>query len=117
MQYPAGTPEISSAVSENLTNGGQGAATTGAQVGYKRNAFIGSCKHHIWQAIRASSAAPYYLDDFSDGTYLFVRSLCDIFLGSFFFVIDRSLVNFSLSYFLKFKCYRYISLARWGYCS
>ncbi|KAL6546732.1 Phospholipase A I [Orobanche minor] len=68
-QYPAGTPEISSAVSENLTTGGQGAATTGAQVGYKRNAFIGSCKHEIWQAIRASSAAPYYLDDFSDGIY------------------------------------------------
>ncbi|KAL6567481.1 Phospholipase A I [Orobanche gracilis] len=68
-QYPAGTPEISSAVSENLTTGGQGAATTGAQVGYKRNAFIGSCKHQIWQAIRASSAAPYYLDDFSDGIY------------------------------------------------
>ncbi|KAG8385717.1 hypothetical protein BUALT_Bualt03G0074200 [Buddleja alternifolia] len=68
-QYPAGTPEISSAVSENLATGGQGAATSGAQVGYKRNAFIGSCKHHVWQAIRASSAAPYYLDDFSDGIY------------------------------------------------
>ncbi|KAL7088716.1 hypothetical protein ACP275_13G144600 [Erythranthe tilingii] len=68
-QYPVGTPEISSAVSENLANGGQGVATTGAQVGYKRNAFIGSCKHPIWQAIRASSAAPYYLDDFSDGIY------------------------------------------------
>ncbi|KAH6831397.1 phospholipase A I-like protein [Perilla frutescens var. hirtella] len=68
-QYPAGTPEISSAVSENLTTGGQGVATTGAQVGYKRNAFIGSCKHLVWQAIRASSAAPYYLDDFSDGIY------------------------------------------------
>jgi hypothetical protein len=39
-----------------------------AQVGYKRSAFIGSCKHQVWQAIRASSAAPYYLDDFSDGT-------------------------------------------------
>ncbi|KAK4398970.1 Phospholipase A I [Sesamum angolense] len=62
-------PEISSAVSENLTTGGQGAATTGAQVGHKRNAFIGSCKHHIWQAIRASSAAPYYLDDYADGIY------------------------------------------------
>ncbi|KAL3820686.1 hypothetical protein ACJIZ3_006591 [Penstemon smallii] len=68
-QYPAGTPEISSAVSENLATGGQGAATCGAQVGYKRNAFMGSCKHHIWQAIRASSAAPYYLDDYSDGVY------------------------------------------------
>ncbi|CAI9087783.1 OLC1v1021952C1 [Oldenlandia corymbosa var. corymbosa] len=68
-QYPAGTPEISSVVSENLATGGLGAATTGAQVGSKRNAFLGSCKHHIWQAIRASSAAPYYLDDFSDGVY------------------------------------------------
>ncbi|XP_022877963.1 phospholipase A I isoform X2 [Olea europaea var. sylvestris] len=68
-QYPAGTPEAYSAASENLASGGQGAATTGAPVGYKRNAFIGSCKHHIWQAIRASSAAPYYLDDYSDGVY------------------------------------------------
>ncbi|XP_027088093.1 phospholipase A I-like isoform X2 [Coffea arabica] len=68
-QYPAGTPEISSAISENLTTGGLGAATSGAQVGSKRNAFLGSCKHHVWQAIRASSAAPYYLDDFSDGAY------------------------------------------------
>ncbi|KAF6264631.1 hypothetical protein COO60DRAFT_1457519 [Scenedesmus sp. NREL 46B-D3] len=24
----------------------------------------GSCKHHVWEAVRASSAAPYYLDDF-----------------------------------------------------
>ncbi|KAL0310711.1 UNVERIFIED_CONTAM: Phospholipase A I [Sesamum angustifolium] len=68
-QYPAGTPEISFAASENMTTSGQGAATSGAEVGYKRNASIGSCKHHIWQAIRASSAAPYYLDDFSDGVY------------------------------------------------
>ncbi|KAL0321142.1 UNVERIFIED_CONTAM: Phospholipase A I [Sesamum radiatum] len=68
-QYPAGTPESSFAASENMATGGHGAATSGAQVGYKRSAFIGSCKHHIWQAIRASSAAPYYLDDFSDGVY------------------------------------------------
>ncbi|KAL8461383.1 hypothetical protein ACS0TY_032744 [Phlomoides rotata] len=68
-QYPVGTPEISSVVSENMTNGGQGVETTGAQVGNKRNAFIGSCKHHLWQSIRASSAAPYYLDDYSDGIY------------------------------------------------
>ncbi|CAI9783903.1 unnamed protein product [Fraxinus pennsylvanica] len=68
-QYPAGTPEVSSAGSENMAAGVQGAATAGAPVGYKRNAFIGSCKHHIWQAIRASSAAPYYLDDYSDGIY------------------------------------------------
>ncbi|XP_073048092.1 LOW QUALITY PROTEIN: phospholipase A I-like [Primulina eburnea] len=68
-QYPPGTPEISSAAAENMATGGQGAAITGAQVGYKRHAFIGSCKHHIWKAIRASSAAPYYLDDFSDGVH------------------------------------------------
>ncbi|XP_052183412.1 phospholipase A I isoform X2 [Diospyros lotus] len=59
-QYPAGTPEVPSAISE-------GSAFSG--LGYKRNAFIGSCKHHIWQAIRASSAAPYYLDDFSDDVF------------------------------------------------
>lgn len=27
----------------------------------------GSSKHHVWQAVRASSAATYYLDDFSCG--------------------------------------------------
>ncbi|MBA0787077.1 hypothetical protein Gotri_027065, partial [Gossypium trilobum] len=60
-QYPVGTPEVPLAILE-------GSVTTvqGAQFGYKRNAFIGSCKHHVWKAIRASSAAPYYLDDFSD---------------------------------------------------
>ncbi|KAH7858977.1 hypothetical protein Vadar_030079 [Vaccinium darrowii] len=68
-QYPAGTPEIPLSMSEGSTITGLGAATTGPQVGYKRSAFIGSCKHHIWQAIRASSAAPYYLDDFSDGVH------------------------------------------------
>lgn len=36
----------------------------------RRGAFMGSCKHRIWEAIRASSAAPYYLDDFSDGIIL-----------------------------------------------
>ncbi|XP_071714159.1 phospholipase A I [Rutidosis leptorrhynchoides] len=68
-QYPAGTPEVPLMMSENYsTNGpGTGAATTGAQVGYKRSAYMGSCRHDLWQAIRASSAAPYYLDDYSDG--------------------------------------------------
>lgn len=46
-----------------------GSPTPGAQVGYKRSAFMGSCKHQVWQAIRASSAAPYYLDDYSDGIF------------------------------------------------
>ena len=27
----------------------------------------GSASHQIWQAVRASSAAPYYLDDFKCG--------------------------------------------------
>lgn len=67
MQYPVGTPEVPFTISENSGITALGSPTTGAQVGYKRSAFIGSCKHHIWQAIRASSAAPYYLDDFSVG--------------------------------------------------
>jgi len=46
-----------------------GATSTSAQVGFRRGAFMGSCKHRIWEAIRASSAAPYYLDDYSDGTF------------------------------------------------
>ncbi|XP_012449915.1 phospholipase A I isoform X3 [Gossypium raimondii] len=65
-QYPVGTPEVPLSISESAGITTLGSPTTGAQVGYKRSAFIGSCKHHIWQAIRASSAAPYYLDDFSD---------------------------------------------------
>ncbi|PWA96759.1 phospholipase,galactolipase [Artemisia annua] len=66
-QYPAGTPEVPLMMSENFTTNGPGTATTGAQVGYKRSAYMGSCRHDLWQAIRASSAAPYYLDDYSDG--------------------------------------------------
>jgi len=69
MQYPAGTPEVALTTSD-----GSGinvlSSTVGEQVGYRRSAFIGSCKHQVWKAIRASSAAPYYLDDFSDGTDL-----------------------------------------------
>ncbi|TMW93831.1 hypothetical protein EJD97_011096 [Solanum chilense] len=68
-QYPPGTPEISPAATENLTTAGQGTVSDPAQVEHKRNAFMGSCKHRIWQAIRASSAAPYYLDDYSDDVY------------------------------------------------
>lgn len=29
---------------------------------------LGSCRHHVWQGVRASSAAPYYLADFTVGT-------------------------------------------------
>ncbi|KAK4258981.1 hypothetical protein QN277_005366 [Acacia crassicarpa] len=65
-QYPAGTPEVPPASAESPGANVIGSPTTGAQFGYKRSAFIGSCKHQVWQAIRASSAAPYYLDDFSD---------------------------------------------------
>ncbi|XAR65626.1 Phospholipase A(1) [Bertholletia excelsa] len=68
-QYPAGTPEISFTISEGSATIGPGTNNTSLQVGYKRSAFIGSCKHQIWKAIRASSAAPYYLDDFSDDAY------------------------------------------------
>ncbi|CAI9769790.1 unnamed protein product [Fraxinus pennsylvanica] len=32
-------------------------------------ASIESCKHHIWQAIRASSTSSYYLDDYTGGVY------------------------------------------------
>ncbi|XP_061983290.1 phospholipase A I-like isoform X2 [Populus nigra] len=65
-QYPVGTLEVPFAISESSGVHVLGSPTTGGRVGYKRSAFIGSCKHHVWQAIRASSAAPYYLDDFSD---------------------------------------------------
>ncbi|PON38399.1 Patatin-related protein [Parasponia andersonii] len=65
-QYPAGTPEMPLAISESSSISILGSPTTGAQVGYERSAFMGSCRHQVWQAIRASSAAPYYLDDYSD---------------------------------------------------
>lgn len=71
MKYPPGTPETAP-----WTNDGPAASISGTpatatplttQVGPRRSAFIGSCKYQIWEAIRASSAAPYYLDDFSSG--------------------------------------------------
>ncbi|KAL5972699.1 Phospholipase A I [Asimina triloba] len=58
-QYPSGTPEAAIGAADGLT-----VSRVGTNA--RRCAFIGSCKHYIWQAIRASSAAPYYLDDFSD---------------------------------------------------
>ncbi|KAE8685822.1 Phospholipase A I [Hibiscus syriacus] len=68
-QYPVGTPEAPVATSESSGTTMPGSAATSTQVGCKRSAFVGSCKHLLWQAIRASCAAPYYLDDFSDGIY------------------------------------------------
>ncbi|KAK3125182.1 hypothetical protein QOZ80_7BG0601360 [Eleusine coracana subsp. coracana] len=65
-QYPPGTLEVSPGLTESPSIGATGTAVSGAPVGMKRGAFMGSCKHQVWQAIRASSAAPYYLDDFSD---------------------------------------------------
>ena len=59
------SPSESSAISQS------GGASISAPIGYKRSAFIGSCKHEVWQAIRASSAAPYYLDDYADGNKMF----------------------------------------------
>ena len=66
-QYPAGTPEMYMSPLESSAISLSGGDITSAENGYKYNSFIGSCKHMVWQAIRASSAAPYYLDDFSDG--------------------------------------------------
>ncbi|XP_077219901.1 phospholipase A I-like protein isoform X2 [Tasmannia lanceolata] len=58
-QYPAGTPETPLGTADGPPISGVGPTA-------KRGALLGSCKHRIWEAIRASSAAPYYLDDFSD---------------------------------------------------
>ena len=57
-------------MAESPSIGAIGMTVSGAPVGIKRGAFMGSCKHRVWEAIRASSAAPYYLDDFSVGKYL-----------------------------------------------
>ncbi|CAL1397776.1 unnamed protein product [Linum trigynum] len=65
-QYPVGTPEVPSTPTEGSGITVLGSPFAGSQIGYRRTASIGSCKHHVWQAIRASSAAPYYLDDYSD---------------------------------------------------
>ncbi|MCO5598027.1 hypothetical protein L7F22_052116 [Adiantum nelumboides] len=69
-QYPLGTPETAPWTSDGPAASVFGTPATATplstQTGSnRRSAFIGSCKHRIWEAIRASSAAPYYLDDFS----------------------------------------------------
>lgn len=65
-QYPTGTPEQPPLMADSHATG---TTIQNAQVGAKRGVFMGSCKHRIWEAIRASSAAPYYLDDFSDDVH------------------------------------------------
>ncbi|KAL0693790.1 hypothetical protein Bca4012_060970 [Brassica carinata] len=69
-QYSVGTPEMSYAFSDHSGGSTLTSSTASDQAGYyKQSAFMGSCKHQVWQAIRASSAAPYYLDDFSVDSY------------------------------------------------
>ena len=77
------SPSESSAIS---LSGGE---MTSAEIGYKHNAFIGSCKHMVWQAIRASSAAPYYLDDFSDGKLVWCLIFCLVYFSYFLFLLSR----------------------------
>jgi hypothetical protein len=77
-QYPPGTLEVSPGMAESPSIGAIGTAVSGAPVGIKRGAFMGSCKHRVWEAIRASSAAPYYLDDFSVG------NICKLSYGIYF---------------------------------
>ena len=123
LQYPAGTPEVPLAMSESSGISVQGSPTTGAEVCYKRSAFIGSCKHEVWQAIRASSAAPYYLDDFSDGIlFLYLFKWPIFWLISPFFswlscvcwAFSLLLVLFSLIYIIfPTNFCRCTPLARW----
>jgi hypothetical protein len=69
-QYPAGTPEVISWTTEGSATYMLGQPATAVslttQMGERCTYFVGSCKHYVWEAIRVSSAAPYYLDDFAD---------------------------------------------------
>eukprot|EP00250_Pteridium_aquilinum_P010694 c19570_g1_i2 orf=492-3833(-) len=72
-QYPVGTPETAPWTADGPAASTFGTTATAMPLSTetgssRRSAFIGSCKHRIWEAIRASSAAPYYLDDFSSDT-------------------------------------------------
>ncbi|XP_078180654.1 phospholipase A I-like protein isoform X2 [Carex rostrata] len=66
-QYPSGTFETPAGTAESPAVGMS--MSINANGSYRRGACIGSCKHKIWEAVRASSAAPYYLDDFADDVY------------------------------------------------
>eukprot|EP00898_Chlorokybus_atmophyticus_P001815 jgi/Chlat1/2634/Chrsp178S02477 len=69
-QHPPGAPSSRPWDALQIVAGSTG---SNAATGQKDNvpddsrpyAYMGSCKHLVWQAIRASSAAPYYLDDFA----------------------------------------------------
>jgi len=113
LQYPAGTPEVALTASDSA---GIAVLTSpmNAQVGYKRSAFIGSCKHQVWQAIRASSAAPYYLDDFSDGTNgsAVVCMKLPVFKICYFLFC----IVFDMHLFILAMALRCQPLARWSNC-
>lgn len=123
LQYPAGTLELPLAISESSGISAIGSPTTGAQVGYKRSAFIGSCKHEVWKAIRASSAAPYYLDDYSDGIlFLYLFKLTHLLaIVTILFLIKMSILGLSLFlvlFSLEFVIFSYnfsrcTPVARW----
>ena len=102
MQYPAGTPEVAFATSESSGITVLASSSTGAPVGSKRNAFIGSCKHQVWQAIRASSAAPYYLDDFSDGTNCTAIVCIELVISKFHFCPFPPFSLEFLTFFISF---------------
>eukprot|EP00897_Mesotaenium_endlicherianum_P003568 jgi/Mesen1/3239/ME000187S02402 len=69
-QYPPGVPEVPLCTPEGpaqLSGSPAVASVLTSQVGPRKAAFVGSCKFRLWEAIRASSAAPYYIDDFNSG--------------------------------------------------
>eukprot|EP00850_Spirogloea_muscicola_P002821 SM000011S18999 [mRNA] locus=s11:273180:281253:- [translate_table: standard] len=70
-QYPPGTVETPlwppDVPVPAAGAGGKDSSTADIPVNLQKAAFVGSCKYKLWEAIRASAAAPYYLDDFSRG--------------------------------------------------
>ena len=50
----------------DAADGSGSGSGSGSGCGSDRDGHVpGSCKHLLWQGVRASSAAPYYLADFS----------------------------------------------------
>ena len=69
-QYPPGTPEMPLWTPEGVMQTAGTPAPASplvSQVGGRKAAYVGSTKFRLWEAIRASSAAPYYLDDYASG--------------------------------------------------